>query len=150
MSKPFIDSNVILYLLSSDESKADKAEEIVAVGGMISVQVLSEVTSVCHRKLKMDWAEIEAVLEAIKANLEVVPLTEKTHALAVQICQRYQLSFYDAHICAAAIEVGTTQLLSEDMQDGLVVDGVPIKNPFAKALTPRVNDAHSGRGAVGE
>ncbi|MBF4991344.1 PIN domain-containing protein [Methylophilus sp. QUAN] len=130
MSKPFIDSNVILYLLSGDVSKADKAEAMIATGGTISVQVLNEVTSVCHKKLKMDWVEIGAVLEAIKANLQVVPLTEKTHALAVQICQLHQLSFYDAHICAAAIDAGATTLLSEDMQDGMVIDGMAIKNPF--------------------
>ena len=130
MSKPFIDSNVILYLLSGDANKADKAEEIVAAGGIISVQVLNEVTSVCHRKLKMDWAEIEAVLEAVKANVQIVPLTEITHVQAIQICQRYQLSFYDAHICAAAIVAGATVLLSEDMQHGLMIDGMTIKNPF--------------------
>lgn len=106
------------------------AEDLVAAGGIISVQVLNEVTSVCHKKLKMDWVEIEAVLEAIKANLEVVPLTENTHAQAVQICKRYQLSFYDAHICAAAIVAGTKTLLSEDMQDGLVIDDLAINNPF--------------------
>lgn len=111
-------------------SKADKAEEIVAAGGMISVEVLNEVTSVCHRKLKMDWGEIEAVLDAIKANLQILPLTENIHAQAVQICQRYQLSFYDAHICAAAIDAGASALLSEDMRVGLVVNGMAIKNPF--------------------
>jgi len=130
VSKPFIDSNVILYLLSDDAGKADKAESIVAAGGIISVQVLNEITSICHKKLKMDWVEIEAVLDAIKANLQVVSLTEKTHALAVQICKRYQLSFYDAHICAAAIDAGANILLSEDMQDGMLFDDMAIRNPF--------------------
>ncbi len=130
MSKPFIDSNVILYLLSGDVAKANMAESIVAAGGIISVQVLNEITSICHKKLKMDWLEIEAVLDAIKANLDIVPLTEKTHALAMKICKRYQLSFYDAHICAAAIVAGTKTLLSEDMQDGLVIDDLAINNPF--------------------
>jgi len=106
------------------------AESIVAAGGIISVQVLNEITSICHKKLKMDWLEIEAVLDAIKANLDIVPLTEKTHALAMKICKRYQLSFYDAHICAAAIVAGTKTLLSEDMQDGLVIDDLAINNPF--------------------
>jgi predicted nucleic acid-binding protein len=130
VSKPFIDSNVILYLLSGDVAKANMAESIVAAGGIISVQVLNEITSICHKKLKMDWLEIEAVLDAIKANLDIVPLTEKTHALAMKICKRYQLSFYDAHICAAAIVAGTKTLLSEDMQDGLVIDDLAINNPF--------------------
>ncbi len=130
MSKPFIDSNVILYLLSSDHTKADKAEAILEAGGTISVQVLNEVVSVCQRKLKMEWNEIDAVLLAIKASVAVVPLTEATHELAVQICKQYQLSFYDAHICAAALVAGAEHLLSEDMQDGMRVDGLLIQNPF--------------------
>ena len=130
MSKPFIDSNVILYLLSDDATKADKAESILQAGGVISVQVLNEVVSVCQRKLKMPWNEIDAVLQAVKASVQVVPLTEATHELAVQICKRYQLSFYDAHICSAALVAGSTVLLSEDMQDGMVVDNLVVKNPF--------------------
>jgi len=130
LTKPFIDSNVILYLLSSDSLKADKAEALLAAGGVISVQVLNEVVSVCQRKLKMDWAEIDAVLQALKANVNIVPLTEASHALAVQICKRYQLSFYDAHICAAALFAGVQEVSSEDMQDGMIVDNLVIKNPF--------------------
>ena len=130
MSKPFIDSNVILYLLSHDAAKADKAESILQAGGVISVQVLNEVVSVCQRKLKMPWDEIDAVLQAVKASVQVVPLTEASHELAVQICKRYQLSFYDAHICSAALVAGSTVLLSEDMQDGMVVDNLAVKNPF--------------------
>jgi predicted nucleic acid-binding protein len=130
LSKPFIDSNVILYLLSSDYTKADKAEAILEAGGIISVQVLNEVVSVCRRKLQMEWSEVDAVLQAVKASVEIVPLTEATHELAVQICRRYQLSFYDAHICSAALVAGSKVVLSEDMQDGMVVNSLVIKNPF--------------------
>ena len=130
MSKPFIDSNIILYLLSSDILKADKAEAILEAGGVISVQVLNEVVSVCQRKLKMHWDEIDAVLQAVKASVQVVPLSEATHELAVQLCKRYQLSFYDAHICSAAIIAGSKMVLSEDVQDGMLVDSLVVKNPF--------------------
>lgn len=130
MSKPFIDSNVILYLLSGDAVRADKAEAVIEAGGIISVQVLNEIVSICQRKLKMGWDEIDTVLKAVKASVEIVPLTEATHELAVHICRRYQLSFYDAHICAAALVAGSKILLSEDMQDGMSVDGLLIQNPF--------------------
>ena len=62
MSPPFIDSNVVLYLLSGDQAKADKAEAILQAGGFVSVQVLNEVTSVCRRKLNMPWHEVDAIL----------------------------------------------------------------------------------------
>ena len=130
MSKPFIDSNIILYLFSSDVLKADKAEEILANGGVISVQVLNEVVSVCRRKLKLSWDEIDGLLLALKANLQIVPLTVATHDLAIKLCKQYQLSFYDAHICAAALIAQSKELISEDMQDGLNIGGLLIQNPF--------------------
>lgn len=130
MNLSFLDSNIILYLLSADVVKADKAEAIVVGGGVISVQVLNEVTSVCRRKLKMPWGDIEAVLAAVKSACKVVPLTIVTHETAVKIAQRYDISFYDANICAAAILSGAKILASEDMQDGMSIDGLIIQNPF--------------------
>jgi len=131
VSAPFLDSNVILYLLSSDETKADRAEVLLNKGGVISVQVLNEVTSVCLRKLKMSWEEIDAVLLTLKTACEVVPLTLESHDKAVQLAKRYSLSFYDAHICATAMLAEAKVLWSEDMQSGLKIEGMSIKNPFA-------------------
>lgn len=131
MDSVFFDSNVILYLLSGDSSKADRAEALLNKGGIISVQVLNEVTSVCLRKLKMSWEEIDALLLAVKAACDVAPLTLESHEKAVQIAKRYQLSFYDANICASAVSSGAKKLLSEDMQDGLKIDGMIVRNPFA-------------------
>ena len=128
---PFIDSNVILYLLSGDSAKADRAEAILDKGGIISVQVLNEITSVCLRKLKMTWEEIDTVLQAVKAACDVVPLTLESHEKAVQISRRYQLSFYDANICAAAILSGVKLVLSEDMQNGMKIDAIVVNNLFA-------------------
>jgi len=125
-----MDSNVILYLLSGDSVKADRVEAILGKGGLISVQVLNEVTSVCMRKLKMSWEEIDAVLLAVKTACDVIPLTVESHEKAVEISKRCQLSFYDAHICASAILSGVKVMLSEDMRDGMKVDGITIRNPF--------------------
>ena len=130
MSKPFIDSNVVLYLLSGDASKADKAQALLAAGAVISVQVLNEVTSVCLRKLKMPWHEIDALLMAVKAACEVQPLTVATHDKAVELAKRFNWSFYDANIVASALISGASTLLSEDMHDGLQMDALVLKHPF--------------------
>lgn len=87
MSKPFIDTNIILYLFSNDALKADKAEAILADGGVIIVQVLNEVISVCRRKLKLNWDEIDGLLLALKVNLQIIPLTVATHDLAIKLCR---------------------------------------------------------------
>ena len=130
MSKPFIDSNVILYLLSADASKANRAQSLLEAGGVISVQVLNEVASVCGRKLKMSWEEVDAVLQATKAACDVVPLTLASHEKAVELAKRFQLSLFDANIVASALMAGSEVLFSEDMQSGLVIATLQIQNPF--------------------
>jgi len=130
VSKPFIDSNVVLYLLSGDAEKADRAEALLQSGGMVSVQVLNEVASVCRRKLKMQWVEVEALLLAVKSACDVVPLTLASHERAIELAKRFQFSVYDANIVASALMSGAEVLLSEDMQSGMLVDGLLIRNPF--------------------
>jgi hypothetical protein len=130
MSGIFLDSNVILYLLSADVHKANVAESLLSQHPAISVQVLNEVTSVCQRKLKLTWPETNDLIDAVKATCTIGPLTVDTHAEAMRIAQQHQLSFYDAHIMAAAVGCSAQTLMSEDMHEGLTIQGVRIQNPF--------------------
>lgn len=45
----------------------------------------------------------------------------------------FEMQVFDALIAAVAARAGATMLLSEDMQDGLELDGIMIINPFAAA-----------------
>lgn len=127
----FFDTNVVLYLLSKDAAKADRAEELLAAGGRISVQVLNEFASVATRKLRMPWPEIHDVLTQVRAICVVEPLTVNTHDRALQIAERYGVSFYDSLIVAAALIGGCSTLYSEDMQHGQIIEGkLTIRNPF--------------------
>lgn len=127
----FFDTNILLYLLSGDDVKANRAEEELGAGGVISVQVLNEFAAVASRKVKMSVAEIREALEAIRAVCRVVPINEETHDRGLQIVERYGLSVYDAMIVASALLAGCDTILSEDMQDGLFLDGrAEIRNPF--------------------
>lgn len=130
-TKAFIDTNVLLYLLSVDIDKADRAETVVRAGGMISVQVMNELANVTHRKLAMPWMEINELLFLIRSLCSIEPLTIETHDLGILIAERYKLSVYDAMIAAAALLGGCDTLYSEDMQDGLLIDNqLRICNPF--------------------
>jgi len=131
MSGAFFDTHVVLYLLSADDCKADTAEALLAKGGTISVQVLNETALVCIRKLKMPWTEVGEFLEGVKACCEVIPLTLAIHENALVLAPRYQLSFYDALICAAALEAKAFTLFTEDMHEGLVMGKLRLKNPFS-------------------
>ncbi|MDP3082508.1 MAG: PIN domain-containing protein [Rubrivivax sp.] len=129
----FFDTNVLLYLLSADAAKADRAEALLAGGGTVSVQVLNEFASVASRKLRMPWAEISEVLEQLRAVCVVEPLTLETHQRGLQLAERHGLSVYDALIVAAAMLAGCKTLQSEGMQDGQVIERkLTIRNPFAR------------------
>ena len=127
----FLDTNVLLYLLSEDSGKADVTEALLNQGGIISVQVLSEFTSVCVRKLKMSYADIREILATLKLALDVMDLTPTIHEAALDIAERYGYSFYDSMILAAALQAGCCRVYSEDLQAGQnIKDKLLIVNPF--------------------
>ena len=126
----FIDTNVLLYLLSGDSSRADRAEEELGAGGITSVQVLNEFASVATRKLGLSLAEVRDVLAAIRSTCAIVPVTEETHDLGLQIAQRHKLSVWDAMILAAAKLAGCRIVVTEDLQHGQILSGLRLRNPF--------------------
>ena len=129
--RQFLDSNVVLYLLSDNQTKANCCEEIVEQGGVISVQVLNECVNVMLKKLAMVRPEIDEFLAVIKSICDIVPLSVEVHEGALELLDRYQLSWYDALIVSAAIESDCETLWSEDMHNGLVVNKtMTIRNPF--------------------
>jgi predicted nucleic acid-binding protein len=130
-SDAFLDTNVLLYLLSSDAAKADRAEALAAAGGVISVQVLNEFVSVASRKLRMSMSEIREVLSAIRAVCTVEPLSIQTHDLGFDLAQRFGLTIYDALIVAAALLAKCRIVYSEDLQDGRIIESLTVRNPFA-------------------
>ena len=132
MKPAFADTNVVLYLLSKDPVKAQRAREIVAEQPTISVQVLNEITNVARRKLDLSWKDIDEFLVLLGALCPVGSMTGETHDLGRRLSERYQLSVYDGLIVASALIAGKTVLYSEDMQAGLRIErSLAIANPFA-------------------
>ena len=130
---PFLDTNVLLYLVSGDASKANRSDALVKAGALISVQVLNEFTRAGLRKFAMSFAQVKDVLDAVRLTCQVLPLTVEMHDRAFHLAERYRLHIYDANIVAAALLAGCTTLYSEDMHDGLVIDGLTIRNPYRPA-----------------
>lgn len=131
MSGSFFDSNVILYDVSLDLTKAARARALLEVGGTVSTQVLNEIANVTQRKMKLSWAETHLFLQIVRTLLNVRPLTIEIHDKGLALAERYQLSVYDAMIAAAALEARCDTLWSEDLHDGLVIDGkLTVRNPF--------------------
>jgi predicted nucleic acid-binding protein len=132
MSRNFFDTNVIIYLTDLRDSTRLVSRGLIKGGGVVSVQVLNETTRVLRgRRFNLSWDQVNDVLNGIKATCDVVPLTLATHERALAYANRYKVGIYDANIIAAAVLAGCTTLFSEDMHNGLVIDGLTILNPYA-------------------
>jgi predicted nucleic acid-binding protein len=128
----FFDTNVLLYLNSDDDAKIARTRELLSAGGFVSVQILNEYASVARGKFRLPWTLVKTGLDGIKAACEVVPLSLATHERGLRCAERYKLAIFDANIVAAAVLAGCTTLYSEDMHNGLVIDGLTIRNPYKK------------------
>ena len=72
-SKTFMDTNVLLYLVSSDAAKADKAESLLRLDPVISFQVLNETVNVLRQKMRMNWPDITEFLDLVRSFCTVEP-----------------------------------------------------------------------------
>lgn len=129
--KLFVDTNVLLYLLSDDEHKKSSAKDILLTYPLISTQVINEFSNVCIRKFKLPADQLLKALNGIERFTTITQPTISTTRKAIHLQSRYQLQYYDSLIIATALENGCDILYSEDMQHGLVIDGqLKVVNPF--------------------
>jgi predicted nucleic acid-binding protein len=135
MPGSFIDTNVLIYAVSSDAAKADRAISILNEGGVISVQVLNEAANVARRKMRLGWSDTLAFLSTLRALLRVEPMAIQSHETGLALAERYAFSIDDAMIAASALNADCHILWSEDMQDGMVIGThLRVKNPFRSAV----------------
>jgi predicted nucleic acid-binding protein len=130
-AEAFFDTNVLLYLVSSDAEKADRVEELLTQPSVISVQVLNEFTNVASRKFAMPLTEVREALETIRRICRTEPITVEDHDQALDVMERYKFSLYDSVIVASALRNDCEILYTEDLQHGQVIERqLEILNPF--------------------
>jgi len=128
----FIDTNVLAYAYDADSGeKGERAREILGEidGAVVSTQVLLELFAVLTRKLELTRDAAEEAVESLMG-LEVVPTDARLVREGLRISRDHDLSHWDAMIVAAAAGAGCDVLLTEDLNDGQVIEGVRIANPF--------------------
>lgn len=131
MPGEFLDSNILVYAFTADP-RAAAAQKLLERGCAISVQGLNEFANVARRKLGKPWEEIRDALAAIRTVCtNILPIDLETHAAALHLAERHGFALFDALMIAAALQAGSDTLWSEDMQDGMTIDGrLRIANPF--------------------
>ena len=133
----FVDSNILLYAVDAADPRKQRvardwrAELWKSRLGRVSFQVLNEfyVNAVRLKPAASDEARSE-VRDLMAWNPVVVDAGVIERGWKLQ--DRYQLSFWDSLIVAAAKTASCEFLLTEDLQDGQKLDGVEVVNPFRR------------------
>jgi predicted nucleic acid-binding protein len=133
----FVDSNIFLYAVDDADPRKQRvardwrAELWKSRLGRVSFQVLNEfyVNAVRLKPAASDQARSE-VRDLLAWNPVVVDAALIERGWKLQ--DRYQLSFWDSLIVAAAKTAACGFLLTEDLQDGQKLDGVEVMNPFLR------------------
>lgn len=135
----FVDTNVLLYAASKDESEAGKSlvarEVLDGEDLMLSTQVLQEFYAQATRPTRPNRLSHEVAVALVESWLRfrVVETSVSLIQNAMATRARWQLSYWDAAIIEAARMGGCSIVLTEDLQAGMNFAGVRVENPFAEA-----------------
>ena len=135
--KVFVDTNVLVYAYDRGAgSRHDRAQSLLEKlwkegNGIVSTQVLQEFYVNVRRKAKRP-VSIEQARSLISDYLSWDPIVNDgaTMLEAIDVEQRYQLSFRDSLIVVAAQKGGASVLFSEDFNHGQKFGSVMVQNPF--------------------
>jgi predicted nucleic acid-binding protein len=136
IARSFLDTNVLLYAYDpADPLKRHLATALIerlsgSGGGIISTQVLGEFFSLATRKMGMPVEVAHGRLARFADQFHVAGITTDIVLVAARAVSRYRINFWDAQLWAVARAERVLVLFSEDLQDGAVLDGVHIVNPF--------------------
>ncbi len=141
--KQFVDTNILVY--AHDRNAGEKherarvlVEDLWLTGsGVVSTQVLQELCVNMRRKAAHPL-DLKATREIVADYLswEVVINTGQSVLGALEIEQRYGVSFWDALVIHAAESAGAAVLYSEDLSDGQMYGAVRVVNPFRSGAGP--------------
>jgi predicted nucleic acid-binding protein len=133
----FLDTNILVY--AHDRSAGKKHELAKALvqklwdtgNGCLSIQVLQEFYVTVTRKVPQPVPFDTAARIISDLGFWRIHAPEAKDVLgAIDLQQRYQLSFWDAMVVWSAAELGCRVIWSEDLNPGQVYDGVRLQNPF--------------------
>jgi len=132
----FVDTNVLLYAVSTARDEADKASRARHVLDeadlALSVQVLQEFYVQATRRARADRLSHEQATALIESWLRFPAgqMTVPVMQASLAAVERYRLSYWDAAVLESARALGCEIVLSEDFAHGRNYDGVTVLDPF--------------------
>lgn len=134
----FLDSSVLIYTFDNREpmkqerARALTEQALAERAGVISFQVVQECLSATGRKFSrtLTTSDLRRYLDGVLEPLCEVFSSIGLYREALDLRQRWQYSFYDSLIIAAALAAGCELLYVEDLQHGQTIHSLTLINPF--------------------
>jgi predicted nucleic acid-binding protein len=133
------DTNVLVYATASlPDAKTLRARDLIgramrAGRTILLLQTLAEFANVAIRKAGIPIEDIIKTINAWRAVLPVQAADEEDLVAALEAVRAHRLPFWDALLWASAQRAGLRWLLTEDLQDGFLLQSVRFVNPFKRA-----------------
>jgi predicted nucleic acid-binding protein len=130
-------SNILVYAaLEPVSPKGLAAANLVRLAtphGVLAIQALLEFVAVVRRRAPLLTAKAAQQAQAWAAVFETAPTTSLVMSGALKFVTADQFQMWDAVIFAASRAAGATVFFSEDLQDGLSLEGLRVVNPFQRS-----------------
>ena len=137
MIRVALDSNILIYAeLEPDSEKGTLSTDLIlraARDGVIPVQVLGEYLRFIQRRVAGVFEQAIRQVSVYQAVFLTPPTTVEIIHTASALAHAHHMQLWDCVVCAAATQAGAKALLTEDMQDGRIIEGLCLINPFAPA-----------------
>ena len=137
-SRIFVDTNVLVYVFDDAEAqkqaraRACLEHEQDAHELVVSTQVLQELyVALTKGSAPITTPEVAEQAVRAAAGYTVLQVDAGLVLNAIAATRKHQHSFWDALVLQTAAAGRCDVVLSEDLNDGQVVDGVRVRNPFA-------------------
>jgi predicted nucleic acid-binding protein len=136
-----LDTNILVYSIDNAAGiRRTQAREIVRravrLDCRLTLQAMSEFYAVVTRKHGVAPALVAMQVRDWLSAFPSIAASEMAVRAALVAAVERRTAYWDALLIATAAEAGCTAILTEDMADGTVVDGVRIIHPFgADGLT---------------
>ena len=135
MIRVALDSNILIYAeLEPESEKGTRSADLIlraARDGVIPAQVLGEYLRFVQRRVPAGFEDAIRQASIYRAVFLTPPTTDAIIVAASDLARTHGMQLWDCVVCTASARAGAKLLLTEDMQDGRILDGLRLLNPFA-------------------
>ncbi|NJM49769.1 MAG: PIN domain-containing protein [Sphingomonadales bacterium] len=134
-----LDTNILIYAITDDDAEGRHqlaCDILLRIGSgnpILPLPVVGEYLNVCRMRKQASFTAALERADRMIRNYNCIPALPSDYLRAGTTSYRYRIQYFDALIIMVAIRAGASILLSEDMQDGLEVEGLRVVNPFLTA-----------------